>query len=104
MAVPPSPLVTTLPASPTPCSVDWSKAIVDSTMKRYPNPSELGSWAYARALFLMGEYMGWKRTVDPRYFQYVKSWGDPHVDAQGNIDHNLNSLDSIRARNLLLLI
>ncbi len=100
----PNPVVTTQPAFPTAVSVDWSKAIVDSTMKRYPNPSELGSWAYARALFLIGEYMVWKRTGDPRYFQYVKSWVDAHVDAQGNIDHNLDSLDSMLPGNLLLLM
>ncbi len=85
-------------------NVDWSRAIVDSTMKRNPNPSELGSWAYARALFLIGEYMVWKRTGDPRYFQYVKGWVDAHVDAQGNIDHKIDSLDSMLPGNLLLLM
>ena len=89
---------------PVAAPVDWSRAVVDSTMKRNPNPAELGSWAYARALFLMGEYMTWKRTRDPRYLQYVKSWVDAHVDAQGNLDHNLDSLDSMLPGNLLLLM
>ncbi len=104
-AAPPNAAVATQPAPlPTAGSLDWSKAVVDSTMKRYPNPAELGSWTYARALFLMGEYMVWKRTGDPRYFQYVKGWVDAHVDAQGNIDHNLDSLDSMLPGNLLLLM
>ncbi len=85
-------------------TVDWSRTVVDSTMKRNPNPSELGSWAYARALFLMGEYMVWKRTRDPRYLQYVKGWVDAHIDAQGSLDHNLDSLDSMLPGNLLLLM
>ncbi len=91
-------------APPATGNVDWSRAVVDSTMKRNPNPSELGSWAYARALFLIGEYMVWKRTGDPRYFQYVKGWVDAHVDAQGNLDHKIDSLDSMLPGNLLLLM
>src|SRR5215470_5152331 len=64
-------------------AVDWSRAVVESTMKRYPNPAEFGSWGYAKALYLFGEYLVWKRTGDPRYLQYVKGWVDAHVDAQG---------------------
>src|SRR6266567_6661085 len=89
---------------PVAAPVDWSRAVVDSTMKRNPNPAELGSWAYARALFLMGEYMVWKRTKDSRYLQYVKGWVDAHIDAQGSLDHNLDSLDSMLPGNLLLLM
>src|SRR5215472_6275488 len=89
---------------PLPADIDWSRAVVDSTMKRYPNPSDLGSWGYAKALFLFGEYLVWKRTVDPRYLQYIKGWVDTHVDAQGNLDHNTESLDSMMPGNLLLLL
>jgi unsaturated rhamnogalacturonyl hydrolase len=85
-------------------SVDWSRAVVESTMRRYPNPAELGSWGYAKALYLFGEYLVWKRTGDPRYLQYVKGWLDAHVDAQGNLDHNTDSLDSMMPGNLLLLL
>jgi len=84
--------------------VDWSRAVVDSTMKRYPNPADLGSWGYAKALFLFGEYLVWKRTGDPRYLEYVKGWVDTHVDAQGNLDHKTESLDSMMPGNLLLLL
>jgi unsaturated rhamnogalacturonyl hydrolase len=83
---------------------DWSRALVESTMKRYPNPADLGSWAYAKALYLLGEYLVWKRTGDDRYLQYVKGWVDSHVDAQGNIDHNLESLDAMLPGNLILLL
>jgi unsaturated rhamnogalacturonyl hydrolase len=73
-------------------------------MKRYPTATDLGSWGYAKALFLMGEYMVWKRTGDSRYLQYVRSWVDSHVDAQGNMDHGTESLDSMMPGNLLLLL
>jgi unsaturated rhamnogalacturonyl hydrolase len=85
-------------------SVDWSRAVVESTMKRYPTASDLGSWGYAKALFLLSEYLVWKRTGDSRYLQYVKSWVDLHVDGQGNIDHNTESLDAIMPANLFLLL
>ena len=85
-------------------TVDWSKAVVDSTMKRYPDPVQLGAWGYAKALYLFGEYLVWKRTGDDRYLQYVKGWMDSHVDAQGNVDHNMESLDAIMPGNLLLLL
>jgi unsaturated rhamnogalacturonyl hydrolase len=84
--------------------VDWSRAVVDSTLRRYPTATELGSWGYAKALFLMGEYMVWKRTGDSRYLQYIRSWVDSHVDAQGNMDHGTENLDSMLPGNLLLLL
>jgi unsaturated rhamnogalacturonyl hydrolase len=85
-------------------NVDWSKAVVESTMKRYPTASALGSWGYAKALFLFGEYLVWKRTGDSRYLQYVKNWVDSHLDAQGNMDHSTDNLDSMLPGNLLLLL
>jgi unsaturated rhamnogalacturonyl hydrolase len=83
---------------------DWSRVTVESTMKRYPKAADLGSWGYAKALFLVGEYMVWKRTGDPRYLQYIKDWVDLHVDAQGNMDHKTESLDSMMPGNLLVLL
>ena len=91
-------------AASTAAAKDWSRAVVESTMKRYPTAADLGSWGYAKALYLFGEYLIWKRTGDDRYLQYVKAWVDSHVDAQGNIDHNLESLDAIMPGNLMLLL
>jgi unsaturated rhamnogalacturonyl hydrolase len=84
--------------------VDWSAAVVDSTMKRYGNPVDLGSWGYAKSLFLWGEYLVWKRTHDPRYLPYIKGWVDSHVDAGGNIKNEFNNLDSMLPGNLLLVL
>ena len=84
--------------------VDWSKAVVESTMKRYPKPADLGAWAYAKTLFLFGEYLVWKRTGDPRYLDYIKSWVDSHVSNGGDIDHNLEALDYMLPGNLLLVL
>jgi len=84
--------------------VDWSKAVVESTMKRYPKPTDLGNWAYVKALYLFSQYLVWKRTGDPRYFEYIKNWVDSHVDNSGNIDHNLEALDYMLPGNLLLAL
>ena len=36
---------------------DWSVAMVESTMKRYPTAKDLGSWGYAKSLYLYGQYL-----------------------------------------------
>src|SRR5215813_11139153 len=67
---PPAPAKTPAPAT------DWSRAVVESTMKRYPTAKDLGSWGYAKSLYLYGEYLVYKRTGDPRYLKYIKDWID----------------------------
>ena len=95
-------------------TVDWSKAMVESTMKRYPTAQDLGAWGYAKSLYLYGEYLVWKRTGDKRYLQYIKDWIDSHVDAEGNVTNTdkdgkkseikFDNLDSMLPGNLLLLL
>ncbi len=83
---------------------DWSTAMVESTLKRNPDAAQFGGWGYAKALYLMGQYMVWKRTGDPRYLQYIKTWIDSHVDASGNIDRKIDALDYVLPGNLLLVL
>src|SRR5215510_2247030 len=64
-------------------STDWSRAMVESTMKRYPTAKDLGTWGYAKSLYLWGQYLVWQRTKDPRYLEYIKAWVDFHVDSNG---------------------
>ncbi|HEY8188112.1 MAG TPA: glycoside hydrolase family 88 protein [Pyrinomonadaceae bacterium] len=95
-------------------ATDWSKAMVESTMKRYPTASDLGSWGYAKSLYLYGQYLVWKRTGDARYLQYIKDWVDSHVDADGRVTNTdkdgkvtnigFDNLDSMLPGNLLLLL
>ena len=95
-------------------TTDWSVAIVESTMKRYPTAKDLGSWGYAKSLFLYGEYLVYKRTHDPRYLKYIKDWIDDHVDANGVVtsanaqgevrEVKFDNLDSMLPGNLLLLL
>jgi unsaturated rhamnogalacturonyl hydrolase len=83
---------------------DWSAAVVESTLKRNPRAAEFGGWGYAKALYLMGQYMVWKRTGDPRYLKYIQDWMDIHVDPNGNIDRKIDALDYVLPGNLLLLL
>ncbi|HKE56365.1 MAG TPA: glycoside hydrolase family 88 protein [Pyrinomonadaceae bacterium] len=94
--------------------VDWSTAVVESTMKRLPTVKDLGVWNYPRGLYLYGQYLVYRRTHDPRYLQYLKEWVDSHVDANGVVtntaaDGKVNevkfeSLDNMLPGNLLLLL
>src|SRR5436190_15766182 len=93
---------------------DWSVAMVESTMKRYPTAQDLGSWGYAKSLYLYGQYLVYKRTRDPRYLKYIKDWVDSHVDANGVVtspnaqgevrEVKFDNLDSMLPGNLLLIL
>lgn len=95
-------------------TTDWSVAMVESTMKRYPTAKDLGSWGYAKSLYLYGQYLVYKRTRDPRYLKYIKDWIDLHVDEQGIVrsanaqgevrEIKFDNLDSMLPGNLLLLL
>ena len=95
-------------------SIDWSVAMVESTMKRFPIAQDLGSWGYAKSLYLYGQYLVWRRTGDKRYLQYIKDWVDYHVDSEGNVFNvdkdgkvtsiDFTNLDSMLPGNLLLLL
>jgi unsaturated rhamnogalacturonyl hydrolase len=88
--------------------------MVESTMKRYPTAKDLGSWDYAKSLYLYGQFLTYKRTGDPRYLKYIKDWIDMHVDEQGIVrsanaqgevqEVKFDSLDSMVPGNLLLLL
>lgn len=98
----------------TPPPIDWSVAMVESTMKRFPTAQDLGSWGYAKSLYLYGQYLVWRRTGDKRYLQYIKDWVDYHVDSDGNVFNvdkdgkvtsiDFTNLDSMLPGNLLLLL
>jgi unsaturated rhamnogalacturonyl hydrolase len=93
---------------------DWSVGMVESTMKRYPTPKDLGSWGYAKSLYLYGQYLVYKRVRDPRYLKYIRDWVDYHVDDQGVVrsanaqgqvrEITFENLDSMLPGNLLLIL
>jgi len=87
-----------------PSHADWSKAVVESTIKRYPTAESLKGWGYAKSLYLYGEYLVYLRTRDPRYLDHVKAWIDLHIDDKGIINRPINALDYMLPGNLLLIL
>jgi unsaturated rhamnogalacturonyl hydrolase len=83
--------------------VDWSKAVVDSTMKRW-DPFWLGGWDYTRGLYLYGQYLVYKRTGEAKYLSYIKAWMDKFVGSDGGVWNDYNDLDSMRPAQLLPLL
>jgi unsaturated rhamnogalacturonyl hydrolase len=83
---------------------DWSKAVVDSTIFRYPQPESLGGWGYAVSLYLYGQYLVYKRTGQSAYLDYIRGWVDHHVSNDGVIDRRIDALDYMLPGNLLLIL
>lgn len=92
-----------LPTNPL-AQIDWSVAMVDSTMQRIPTPKDLGSWGYAVSLYLYGQYLVYKRIGDKKYLEYIQGWVDHHVSDEGIIDRQISALDYMLPGNLLLLL
>lgn len=83
---------------------DWSVAMVESTMKRYPTADSLKGWGYAKSLYLYGVYLVYLRTHDKRYLDHIQSWIDLHIDEKGAINRPINALDYMLPGNLLLIL
>jgi len=84
-------------------TTDWSVAVVKSTMQRF-TPSTIGGWSYPVGLYLYGQYQVYLRTHDASYLAYLKSWVDRFVSSDGTINQSFNSLDSMLAGRLLIIL
>ncbi|GHE05566.1 glycoside hydrolase family 88/105 protein [Streptomyces alanosinicus] len=103
-AVPPASAAPAAPAPARPAAGrDWSTAVVDSTMARY-TPATIGGWSYPVGLYLYGQYLVYRRTHDPRLLSYIKAYADRFVSADGSINQSFNSLDSMQAGRLLVIL
>ena len=79
--------------------------MADSEMKRMPESwmtdfAKKPKWDYCNGLELQAIYMVWKKTADPKYFNYVKSYTDTIIARDGSItgykvgDYNIDKLNS----------
>ncbi|MFI5673935.1 glycoside hydrolase family 88/105 protein [Streptomyces cellulosae] len=91
------------PASRPAAAPDWSVALVDSTTARY-TPSTIGGWSYPVGLYLYGQYLTYRRTHEARYLTYIKDYVDRFVASDGTIGQSFNSLDSMQAGRLLVIL
>jgi unsaturated rhamnogalacturonyl hydrolase len=81
---------------------DWSRAVIDSTMKRY-TPDKIGGWGYTLGLYLYGQYLFHKRTGEQKYLDYIIAWYDRFITDSG-ISDSFTNLDSMRSCQLLPLL
>ncbi len=83
----------------------YSVWMADSEMKRMPESwmtdfAKKPKWDYCNGLELQAIYMVWKKTADPKYFNYVKSYTDTIIAPDGSItgyklqDYNIDKLNS----------
>lgn len=86
--------------------VDWGVRVVDTTMQRFPSAATW-PWRYARALYLHGQLLLYRRTGDARYLDYIRRWGEAHVRSDGTVVEGdgtpvvFSSLDSLMPGGLL---
>src|SRR5258707_15188119 len=85
-------------------STDWSREVVESTIKRYPTAESLKGWGYAKSLYLYGQYLVYLRTKDQRYLQHIKDWIDLHIDDKGVVNRPITALDYMLPANLCLIL
>jgi unsaturated rhamnogalacturonyl hydrolase len=85
-------------------ATDWSVAMVDSTIKRYPTAESLKGWGYAKSLYLYGEYLVYLRTKDKRYLDHIQAWIDMHIDEKGTVNRPITALDYMLPANLCLIL
>jgi unsaturated rhamnogalacturonyl hydrolase len=90
-------------SDPTP-SVDWSQRVIDSNLKRNPDPTKFGGWNYPQGLFLFGQYLVYRRTKERRLLDYIQGFVNTHIDKQGNLDEPIEALDNVLAANLLIVL
>lgn len=83
----------------------YAVRMADSEIKRMPQSwmtdfAKKPKWDYCNGLELQAIYQVWKLTADPKYFNYVKSYTDTIIAADGTItgykaeDYNIDKLNS----------
>lgn len=82
---------------------DWSVNIIESTISRF-TPDTIGPWEYFVSLYLMGQYVVYKRTGEERYMTYIQEWADRWFDDQRKLNLTIDSLDDIQAGNIMLIV
>lgn len=88
----------------TPGTTEWSRKVIDSTMKTYPKASDALGWQYPMGLFLYGTYTCYKRTKNSAYLTYIKTWADTFVDSKGHLSNSFGSLDAIEPANVMVAL
>ncbi|WP_299780575.1 glycoside hydrolase family 88 protein [uncultured Formosa sp.] len=92
-----------------PKDLKWSERMALSVMERHPESYQIDhktepKWDYVHGLVLSGFEHLYEKTNDKKYYDYVKSYADILIDAQGHIatyDIEKYNIDMIEAGKLL---
>ncbi len=85
-------------------TIDWSLRLIESTLERTPDPAQFGVWGYPQGLYLLGQYLVYRRTKTKRLLEYIIGYVNTHVDKDGNLDIPIEALDNVLAANLLVVL
>jgi len=83
---------------------DWSQRVIDSNFKRFPDAKQFGGWGYPQGLFLIAQFIVYRRTKDRKLLDYIVGFVDSHFDASGNLDQPIESLDNMLGAHLLVML
>jgi len=83
---------------------DWSQRVIDSNFKRFPDAKKFGGWGYPQGLFLIAQFIVYRRTKDRKLLDYIVGFVDSHFDASGNLDQPIESLDNMLGAHLLVML
>lgn len=85
-------------------AIDYAKAACDTMMRKF-EAADLppkGHFHYHQGVFLSGVYQTYELCKEEKYFDYMKTWVDSCVDADGTIhEYNPGQLDDIQPGILL---
>ena len=95
--------------------VPWSLRMVDSMIERSPQAWRMRphkgltepQWAYTYGLALLATQRVYKQSRDPAHYDYVRTWVDSLIDAEGrirNIEITDFNIDSVNAGKLLFAL
>ena len=90
--------------SASPQTIDWSLRLIESTLERTPDPSQFGVWGYPQGLYLLGQYLVYRRTKSQKLLDYMIGYVNTHVDKNGSLDIPIEALDNVLAANLLVVL
>lgn len=85
--------------------LDYAKKCCDTVMKKFPQAElpPVGKFHYHAGVFLSGMERTYLLCGEEKYNQYIKTWIDCYVDAEGDIDGvDAETLDDIEPCNLLI--
>ncbi|HYH04094.1 MAG TPA: glycoside hydrolase family 88 protein [Bacillota bacterium] len=82
--------------------------LADSVLKRWPNPDRITAkqWEYTNGIVLYGINRIYEKIGDRKYIDYIKSFVDQYVNADGQIQpiRDGHNLDVIQPSNLLFVL